>query len=98
MMESYERKKDKRSTQMGATILTEVTSGRHCYATLSCISCRSMYFETNCDFKSGNKIDIQFSEPPLAGSLTNFSATVYWCMLLSEDEPTKSYGIGVKYT
>jgi hypothetical protein len=32
MMENYEHKKEKRSTQMGATILTEVTSGRQCYA------------------------------------------------------------------
>ena len=86
MKESDERKKEKFSTQMGATILTEITSGRQCYATLNCISCRSMYFETNCDFKFGNKIDFQFNEPPLTGALTNFSATVYWCMLLSEDE------------
>ena len=97
MMESSEPQKDRHLTQMGTTILTEVTSGRQCYATLNCISCRSMYFEANCEFKPGHMINVHFDKPPLAGALTNFSATVYWCMLLSEDEPTKSYGIGVKY-
>lgn len=96
-MESYEHQKNRHSAQTGATILAVVTSGRQCYATLNFTSCRSIYFETNCDFKSGNMINIQFDEPPLVGALRNFSATVYWRMLLSEDEHAKSYGIGVKY-
>ena len=88
---------DKHSTPMAATVITDVTSGRQCYAKLNCISCRSMYFETERAFKPGNMIEIQFDKPPLKGASESYSAKVYWCMLLSEDEPIGKYGVGVKY-
>jgi hypothetical protein len=89
--------KKKSPRQTGTALLTDKITGRHCYAILNRISCHGMYIETECAFKPGNKIELQFYEPPLKGSSTSYSATVYWCMLLSEDESINKYGIGVKY-
>ena len=88
---------DKLSTRTSATVLTDMTSGGQCHAKLQCISCRSMYFEAECAFGPGNMIEIQFDKPPLIGASQSYRAKVYWCMMLSEDEPIGKYGIGVKY-
>ena len=94
---TFENGKEKLIRQIGEIVLTDITSGRYCYAKLNYMSCHGMYFETECAFKPGNIIDLQFDTPPLIGAQNRFSATVHWCMLLSEDEPNGKYGIGVKY-
>lgn len=97
MKESFESGKEKCLTQTGSIVLTDKTSGRHCYAKLNRMSCRSMYFEAEGAFKPGNMINIRFDNPPFKGFPKIINATVYWCMLLSEDEAISSYGLGVKY-
>jgi hypothetical protein len=57
-----------------------------------------MYFTADGGFKSGNAIDLQFDFPPMDGTSKSYSATVYWCMLLSENESISEYGVGVKYS
>jgi hypothetical protein len=88
---------DKLSKQSEAAVLTDVTSGLKCYAKLNCMSCRSMYFESESAFMPGNMVEIQFDKPPLLGGSDSYSAKVYWCMLLSENEPIGRYGVGLKY-
>jgi hypothetical protein len=94
---SPERGKEKRQAQIEPVVLTDKTAGNHCYAKLNYMSCHAMYFETECAFKPGTMIDIQFDKPPLKGASMIYSATVHWCMLLSMDESISKYGIGVKY-
>ena len=57
-----------------------------------------MYFMADGAFKSVNFIDIFFDTPPLDGVSKNYHGTVYWCMLLSEDESISKYGVGIKYS
>ena len=98
MVYSPEHGKGKRLTQLGAGVLTDLTSGRYYYAKLNYMSCHGMYFEAEGTFKPGNMIVIQFDKPPLKGASKIYSATVYWCMLLSEDQSISKYGVGVKYS
>ncbi len=56
-----------------------------------------MYFIADDAFKPGNIVDLYFDVSPLKGAQKRYSATVRWCMLLSEDESSRKYGIGVKY-
>ncbi len=94
---TLENGKEELPEQIEYVILTDRTSGNHCYAKLNCTSCHAMYFETECAFKPGTLIDIQFDKPPLKGASKVYSATVHWCILLSMDESISKYGIGVKY-
>ena len=93
-----EHKKEKFLRPTGAALLTDTTTGRHCSAKLHFMSCHGMYLETDSAFKPGNMIELQFDFPPLDGSSKSYRATVYWCMLLSEDESISKYGVGVKYS
>jgi hypothetical protein len=97
MKNEIDQKGEKCPNKNDAVQLTDKKSGRQCDARLSFISCRSMYLEADSAFKPGNMIEIQFDFPPLDGSSTSYSAIVYWCMLLSENESISKYGIGVKY-
>ena len=57
------RRKEKRLTELDSIVLKDITSGKKCYAEFYCMSCRGMYFEADCAFKSGDVIHIQFNEP-----------------------------------
>ena len=94
---TFENAEEKLLRQFGGIILTDMKSGRYCYAKLNYMSCHGMYFETECAIKSGNIIDLHFDVPPLKGAQKRYRATVHWCMPLSEDDPNRKYGIGVKY-
>jgi hypothetical protein len=88
---------DKLSRQNSAAVLTDVATGGQCNAKLNFMSRRGMYFESECAFMSGNVVEIQFDKPPLVGAPESYSAKVYWCMLISENDPIGKYGVGVKY-
>jgi hypothetical protein len=88
---------DKQQKIIDSTIITDRASGRYSFAKLIYISCHGMYFIADDTFKPGNIVDLHFDVPPLKGAQKRYSATVRWCMLLSEDESNRKYGIGVKY-
>ena len=90
--------KEKFLNQTGNALITDKSTGKCCNARLNCMSCHGMYLMADGLFKSGNVIDLQFESPPLGGTSMSYSATVYWCMPLSEDEPISKYGVGVKYS
>ena len=89
---------EKFPNQTGKALITDKKTDRLCNARLNYMSCRGMYFKADGAFKSGNFIDIRFDSPPLDGVSKNYHGTVYWCMLLSEDEPISKYGVGIKYS
>ena len=86
------------NARTGNALMSDKKTGRHCNAKLNYMSRHSMYFKADAAFKSGNIIDLQFDSPPLDGNSMNYDGTVYWCMLLSENESISKYGIGVKYS
>jgi hypothetical protein len=93
-----EKRKDECLTHVGSSaMITDITSGKHCHAKLNTISCDGMYFETDRAIKPGNFIDIEFEKPPLKDGLKSFTAIVYWCMSISEDDAIRQYGVGVKF-
>lgn len=97
MEHRHEHMKEEISWQTGAAILNDKTTGSNCNARLNYMSCHGMYFEADDAFKPGNIIDLQFDSPPLYGASKSYRATVYWCMILSEDESISKFGVGVKY-
>jgi hypothetical protein len=89
--------KDSCLPELGSILIADPGSGRRCFARLNSMSCHGMFFEAEDAFEPGSMIEIQFEKAPTTDQRKKYRATVYWCMLLTDQDCTKSYGIGVKY-
>ena len=97
MKKSPEQRKAKRLNHRGTIMLTDESSGYYYYALVNNLSGEGMYFLSEHAFKPGKEIAIRLDNPPFKAAPKNYHATVRWCRLLSEDESTDTYGVGVKY-
>jgi hypothetical protein len=97
MLESIERRQDKRLNHRCTIMLTDDRAGFYYYAQLNNISGDGMYIETEYEFKPGAEFDIRFDTPLFRSAPKNYHAIVKWCKLLVDPGSISAYGVGVKF-